>query len=98
MKHMHNVCFQKISIPTPIEEGLLENPREGGICKGQKVKKKVLKPCKEREREGGGGVQVQTTEPPWERYGYFLEQHNQNTYFYFRERIRIIRKVANYFN
>ena len=96
MKSMHKVCFQKISIPTPIEEGLLENPREGGICKGQKVKRKVLEPCKERERERG--VQVQTIEPPRERYGYFLEQRNQNTYSYFRERIRIIGKVANYFN
>ena len=62
---------------------------------GPKSKKESVR-AMQRERERG--VQVQTIEPPWERYGYFLEQRNQNTYSYFRERIRIIGKVANYFN
>ena len=72
MKLMHNVCFQKISIPTPIEEGLLENPRGRRDIQGPKSKKESV----------GGVVQVQTIEPPvgevWIFFGTF-NQRNCNT-------------------
>lgn len=51
MKLMHNVCFQKISIPTPIEEGLLENPRGRRDMQGPKSKKESVRAM---QREGGG--------------------------------------------
>ena len=54
MKLMHNVCFQKISIPTPIEEGLLENPRGRRGMQGPKSKKESVR-AMQREGERGRG-------------------------------------------
>ena len=83
----------------PYRRGLTGKSKGKEGMQGPKSKKESVRAMqREGERGRGKGFKFKPLNPPWERYGYFLEQHNENTYFYFRERIRIIGKVANYFN
>ena len=68
--------FPKISIPSP--RRVIGNSENGGGGGGVLLPK-ILKESMKLNWNFQRGVGVQTKNPPWGEYGYFLEQQ----YFYF---------------
>ena len=68
--------LQKISIQDPSTE-VIGNSEEEGFLKA-KIFKGKYEP--KLEFPEGWGIKPKKKNPPWGEYGYFLEQHNQDSF------------------